>query len=55
MSRAKYAQIFLNYGPLDNMQLLIYYGFTMDANPYDTVTLQLEPDEVFFTLCELDF
>ncbi len=39
-------QVYLNYGALDNMQLLMYYGFTMEANPYDTVTLELEPDEV---------
>ncbi len=43
-----HAQVYLNYGALDNMQLLMYYGFTMDANPYDTVTLELEPDEVIY-------
>lgn len=39
-------QIFLNYGALDNLNLLVYYGFTINNNPYDSVTLELEPPEV---------
>jgi len=39
-------QIFLNYGALNNLHLLVYYGFTAIDNPYDSVTLELEPPEV---------
>ena len=39
-------QVYLNYGPLDNTELLLYYGFALLHNPYDTVGVHLEaPDE----------
>jgi hypothetical protein len=38
--------VHLNYGPLDNTELLLYYGFAVPDNGYDTVGVHLEaPDE----------
>ena len=39
------AQVYLNYGPLDNTQLLLYYGYAVRGNPYDTVGVHLEAPE----------
>jgi len=40
-------QIFLNYGPYCNEELLLYYGITLKDNPYDCFSfeLQLASDE----------
>jgi len=47
MHKSLGGQVMLNYGSLDNTQLLLYYGFAIEANPYDSVSLELEPsDEV---------
>ena len=35
-------QLFLSYGPLPNLKLLVFYGFTLLENPQDTVSLSLE-------------
>ena len=35
-------QVFLSYGPLPNAKLLLFYGFAMDGNPFDTVALPAE-------------
>lgn len=41
-------EVFLNYGPLPNSQLLLYYGFVDPNNPYETAEVDLalpeEPD-----------
>ena len=34
-------QLFLSYGPLRSWQLLQYYGFVPDTNPYDAVDVRL--------------
>lgn len=31
----------LSYGPLPNYKLLLFYGFTMADNPYDTIEFEL--------------
>ncbi|CAD7962038.1 unnamed protein product [Amoebophrya sp. A120] len=39
-------QLCLNYGPLQNWELLQYYGFCFDRNPADTLQLDLgEPED----------
>ena len=35
-------QVFLSYGPLPNAKLLLFYGFAMEGNPFDTVALPAE-------------
>ena len=37
------AEFFNNYGPKDNGELLIGYGFCLEGNPYDTVALTPKP------------
>jgi len=39
------AQVYLNYGPLDNTELLLYYGFAVLDNVYDTVGVHLQPPD----------
>ena len=36
------AQVFISYGPVPNLKLLAYYGFVIENNPHDLVTLTLE-------------
>ncbi|CAD7961069.1 unnamed protein product [Amoebophrya sp. A25] len=39
-------QLCLNYGPLQNWELLLYYGFCFEENPADTLQLELgEPED----------
>jgi len=39
-------QVFLNYGPLQNWEMLLYYGFCLDQNCADTLQLELgEPED----------
>lgn len=38
-------QVFISYGPLSNSKLLMFYGFTLPGNPYDTVRLKLESSQ----------
>ena len=35
-------QLFLSYGALPNLALLLFYGFALPENPHDTVSLTLE-------------
>jgi hypothetical protein len=35
-------QVLLSYGPLPNAKLLLFYGFAMDANPFDAVVFPAE-------------
>lgn len=35
-------QVFISYGPVPNLKLLVYYGFAVPSNPHDLVPLQLE-------------
>lgn len=35
-------QAFLSYGPLSNAKLLLFYGFAVPGNPFDTVDLELK-------------
>ena len=35
-------QVFISYGPVPNMKLLTYYGFSIADNPHDLVPLTLE-------------
>jgi len=37
----KHHQVFINYGPHDNQQLLLDYGFITEPNPHDCITLTL--------------
>ncbi|GAQ82874.1 Putative N-methyltransferase domain and SET domain containing protein [Klebsormidium nitens] len=39
------AQCFLSYGPLQSTDLLTFYGFTVDDNPYDAIQMDLELPE----------
>ena len=35
-------QCLLSYGPLPNLKLLLFYGFTLPSNPSDTVLLSFQ-------------
>ena len=35
------SQLYLSYGPLANRHLLLFYGFVVPRNPFDTVELLL--------------
>eukprot|EP01127_Copromyxa_protea_P015426 TRINITY_DN4433_c0_g1_i3.p1 TRINITY_DN4433_c0_g1~~TRINITY_DN4433_c0_g1_i3.p1 ORF type:complete len:240 (-),score=61.96 TRINITY_DN4433_c0_g1_i3:39-758(-) len=35
-------EVFLLYGPLDNSELLLFFGFALPDNPYDTVKIELD-------------
>jgi len=39
------SQVFLHYGPLKNWQLLLYYGFLVPENPYDSMSVYFELPE----------
>ena len=39
------SQVFLHYGPLKNWQLLLYYGFLIPNNPYDSMSVYFELPE----------
>lgn len=39
---AAYDQVFINYGPHDNLKLFLEYGFTLSGNPHDRVPLSLD-------------
>ena len=48
-------QIFLSYGALPNLKLLVFYGFALQDNPQDTVSLTLEvPSCEHWSLSSLD-
>ena len=32
----------MSYGPLPNLKLLLFYGFTLPHNPSDTVSISFE-------------
>lgn len=38
----QFTQVFINYGPHDNIKLCIEYGFTLPSNPYSYVPVTLE-------------
>jgi hypothetical protein len=35
-------QVFLSYGPLPNLKLLLFYGFALRDNPQDLVSFTLQ-------------
>ena len=35
-------QLYLSYGPLPNLALLLFYGFALPDNPHEAVSLTLE-------------
>lgn len=35
-------QVFINYGPHDNLKLYLEYGFVLSQNPHDAIQLELE-------------
>ena len=35
-------QVFINYGPHDNLKLYLEYGFVLSQNPHDSIQLELE-------------
>ena len=35
-------QLFLSYGPLSNLALLLFYGFALPENPNETASITLE-------------
>lgn len=37
-------EVFLKYADLDSWSLLMYYGFTMESNPFDTIQLSIEQE-----------
>lgn len=37
-------EVFLKYADLDSWSLLMYYGFTMENNPFDTIQLSIEQE-----------
>ncbi|XP_018013833.2 SET domain-containing protein 4-like [Hyalella azteca] len=39
---AKYDQIFISYGPHDNVKLFVEYGFFLPNNPHDGVPISME-------------
>ena len=41
-SYRKYDQVFINYGPHDNLKLCLEYGFVLEENPNDLVPICLE-------------
>jgi len=44
----KHSQVFINYGPHDNLKLYLEYGFVIPENPQDCVNFTLE--DIFETL-----
>ncbi len=44
----------LSYGPLPNYKLLLFYGFTLPDNPYDTVDFELVSPDSCILPCLLE-
>jgi len=40
------AELCLTYGALQNWEFMMYYGFCPDENPYDRVTLSIDPSDM---------
>lgn len=47
-SYKKYEQVFINYGPHNNLKLLSDYGFIIPNNPHDCIEIPLEEIISFF-------
>lgn len=46
LDAGKQSEVCLSYGPLQNWELLLYYGFCVEENPHDRLVVQVDlPDD----------
>ena len=53
-SCVKGEQVFLSYGPLPNLKLLLFYAFVLQDNPQDVASFTLQACNLMFTCTTLN-